>query len=215
LLILHSPLDAIVDVGNAAEIFQAALHPKSFVSLDRADHLLTDVADARYAGEVIAAWAARYAPIVSAPRSLPELQQSQVVARSANDEGFVTDINAAGHQLLADEPIAIGGTDRGPSPYDLLVAALGACTSMTLQVYARRKGWSLEAASVRLTHRKIHATDCEDCETRDGHIDRIERVVDLAGPLSAEQKAKLLEIADKCPVHRTLHGEIKVDTRLS
>ena len=214
LLILHSPIDDTVDVENAALIFQAALHPKSFLSLDRADHLLSNADDALYAGEVIGAWAARYALVRARPRTLPELQQAQVVTRTA-DEGFLTDINAAGHPLLADEPVAVGGTDRGPSPYDLLVAALGACTSMTLQLYARRKGWPLEAATVRLTHEKIHASDCETCETRDGHIDVINRELDLTGALTGEQRDKLLEIADKCPVHRTLHGEVKVETRLA
>jgi len=212
--VLHSPVDAIVGVDNAGAIFQAALHPKSFISLDRADHLLTDTADARYAGDVIAAWAARYALPAFTARALPDLESSQVVARTAADEGFLTDINAAGHALLADEPVAAGGSDRGPSPYDLLVGALGACTSMTLQLYAKRKGWPLEAATVRLTHSKIHADDCADCETKAGHIDTIERAIELAGPLDDDQRAKLLEIADKCPVHRTLHGEIKVRTRL-
>ncbi len=214
LLVLHSPIDATVDVENAGLIFQAALHPKSFVSLDRADHLLTDPDDALYAGEVIGAWAARYALKRARPRTLPELKESQVVTRTAGEDGFLTDINAAGHPLVADEPLAVGGTDRGPSPYDLLVAALGACTSMTLQLYAKRKGWPLEAATVRLTHNKIHASDCETCETRDGQVDVISRELDLAGALDAEQKQKLLEIADKCPVHRSLHGEIKVETRL-
>lgn len=215
LLVLHSPVDATVGVDNAAAIFQAALHPKSFVSLDHADHLLTDAADARFAGEVIAAWAARYALRATAARALPELQSAQVVARTAADEGFLTDVNAGGHALLADEPEAAGGTGRGPSPYDLLVGALGACTSMTLQLYARRKGWPLDAATVRLTHGKVHARDCADCETKDGHIDTIERTIELTGALDDDQRAKLLEIADKCPVHRTLHGEIKVRTRLA
>jgi putative redox protein len=214
LLVLHSPVDATVDVDNATAIFQAALHPKSFVSLDRADHLLTDPADARYAGAVIAAWAARYAMPAQPARTMPELRSAQVVVRTAADEGFLTDVNAGGHALLADEPAAAGGTDRGPSPYDLLIGALGACTSMTLQLYAKRKGWPLAAATVRLTHSRLHAQDCGDCETRDGHIDTIERTIELAGALDDDQRAKLLEIADKCPVHRTLHGEIKVRTRL-
>ncbi|MEP6702117.1 MAG: bifunctional alpha/beta hydrolase/OsmC family protein [Betaproteobacteria bacterium] len=215
ILVLHSPIDETVGVDNAGSIFQAALHPKSFISLDRADHLLSNTDDARYAGEVIAAWATRYAGVRAPPRALPDLHEAQVVTRTADDEGFLTDINAAGHALLADEPVAVGGTDRGPSPYDLLVAALGACTTMTLQLFARRKGWPLEAATVRLTHRKIHASDCENCETADGHVDVIERVIELAGSLSDEQRQKLLEIADKCPVHRTIHGEIKVNTRLA
>jgi putative redox protein len=214
LLVLHSPVDALVSLDNATSIFRAALHPKSFVSLDGADHLLSKSEDALYAGRVIAAWAQRYAGATPEQRALPPLGEAQVVARTAADERFRTDINAAGHALVADEPLAVGGDDLGPSPYDLLVAALGACTSMTLQLYARHKGWPLGDVSVRLVHRKIHARDCADCETRDGHVDRIEREIELTGPLDDAQRAKLLEIADKCPVHRTLHGEIKVETRL-
>ena len=215
LLVLHAPLDDTVGVDNASLIFRAALHPKSFVSLDRADHLLSDADDARYAGEMIATWATRYAGVRAAPRTLPELLQAQVVARTSADEGFLTDLNAAGHPLLADEPLAVGGTDRGASPYDLLVAALGACTSMTLKLFAQRKGWPLEAATVRLTHHRIHASDCETCETKEGHVDVIERIVELSGPLDDEQRARLLEIADKCPVHRTLRRGIKVETLLA
>jgi len=214
LLVLHSPGDAVVALDNATSIFRAALHPKSFVSLDGADHLLSKRGDALYAGKMIAAWAERYAGATPEQRALPPLGRAQVVTRTTADEGFRTDINAAGHALVADEPLAVGGDDLGPSPYDLLTAALGACTSMTLQLYARHKGWPLEAATVRLVHSKIHASDCADCETREGQIDRIEREIELTGPLTDAQRAKLLEIADKCPVHRTLEGEIDVETRL-
>src|SRR5712692_4164476 len=128
---------------------------------------------------------------------------------------LVQDIFIGVHRLQADEPIAAGGTDVGPTPYDLLLSGLGACTSMTLELYARHKGWPLESVKVRLSHLKIHAEDCADCETKQGMIDRIEREIEITGPLDAEQKAKLMEIADKCPVHRTLSREIDVRTRLA
>ncbi len=213
LLVMHSPIDDTVSSDNAAQIFMAARHPKSFVSLDRADHLLTRNEDAQYVGTLIAAWADRYLGIAAQPRSMAELGESQVVVRTG-DEGYLTEINAAGHALLADEPEAVGGTNFGPSPYDYLVSALGACTGMTLRMYARRKDWPLNEVTVRLTHRKIHASDCAECETKEGQIDRIEREIELTGSLSAEQRQQLLAIADKCPVHRTLHGEIVVNTTL-
>jgi uncharacterized OsmC-like protein len=128
-------------------------------------------------------------------------------------DGFAQQIVAGSHHLRGDEPLLEGGTDTGPSPYDLLLAALGSCTSMTVAMYARRKSWSLERVTVELRHRKIHAEDCADCETRVGMLDEIERDIRFAGSLTAEQRAKLLEIADKCPVHRTLTSEIKIKTR--
>lgn len=139
-------------------------------------------------------------------------REAVVHGRSA---GFVQSINVAGHALTADEPVAAGGGDTGPSPYDLLVAALGACTSMTVSLYARRKGWPLEAVTVKLHHAKVHANDCAECETKDGMIDRIHREIELHGKLSDEQRARLLEIANKCPVHRTLTSEVDIRTRLA
>jgi putative redox protein len=135
-----------------------------------------------------------------------------VVHGSAN--GFSQEITVGGHRLLADEPVALGGTDTGPNPYDLLISALGACTSMTVSLYARRKRWPLEGVTVKLQHAKIHAADCEDCEKKDGMLDRIECDVELHGALSEEQRKRLLEIANKCPVHRTLTAEIDIRTRL-
>jgi putative redox protein len=211
LLVLHSPRDEIVPVDNAMALFQAAQQPKSLVALGEADHLLSRTADARYAGAVIAAWAQPYvapAPAADAPA------ESRITARTG-DEGFATEIRAGRHRLTADEPAAAGGTDRGPTPFDLLVAALGACTSMTLRMYADRKGWPLEAATVRLAHRKMHASECTSCETREGLLDRIEREIELEGPLDPDQRRRLLQIADRCPVHRTLTGETQIVTRLA
>lgn len=210
LLICHAPLDEVVGIDNAAHIFQEALHPKSFLSLDRADHLLSNAHDSRYVGATIAAWASRY--VTAEPADHPTDQHdSPIVVRTAHG-GLFTDIYANGHHLVADEPVAVGGTDQGPTPYDLLVAALGACTTITVQMYADRKGWPLEQAVVRLRHQKIHAADCEACETKDGKIDQIERELELTGPLDSEQRQRLHEIADKCPVHRTLHSEIAIRT---
>jgi uncharacterized OsmC-like protein/alpha/beta superfamily hydrolase len=217
LLVLHSPVDLVVLVDSARQIFEAAQHPKSFVSLDTADHLLDTAADARYAAGVIAAWARRYLPG-------EELPAGSAAAEAAVNDGsvhvtergtgaFAVAISAGRHTWLADEPPAVGGDDLGPSPYELLTAALGACTAMTLRMYARQKKWPLANVRVSLKHSKIHAGDCATCETREGRIDRIERVIDIEGPLDDGQRQRLLEIADKCPVHRTLHSEVEVVTR--
>ncbi len=213
LLIFHSPFDNTVGIENATRIFKTALHPKSFVSLDRADHLLSEETDSRYVGSVVSAWARKYidAPVQDAPQPPPS--DGRVVVRTGKT-GYRTEIQAGGHTLLADEPVDLGGADTGPSPYDYLVAALGACTSITLRMYADRKKWPLEGIVVRLKHDKIHATDCENCETKIGKIDRIERELEFIGPLDGDQRNRLMEIADKCPVHRTLHSEIVVETRL-
>ena len=216
LLVMHSPADSIVPIENATQIFQAAHHPKSFISLGEADHLLSDAADSRYAGEVIASWAARYLDVVDRePMAQPEFQaaDNRVTARTG-EEGFRTEISANGFSLVADEPVNYGGTNEGPSPYEFLMSALGACTTMTVQMYARRKGWPLTYAMVRLSHHKIHAEDCRDCESQDRRIDKFTRELELVGDLDQEQRQKLLEIAEKCPVHRTLTSEIRVDTTL-
>jgi uncharacterized OsmC-like protein/fermentation-respiration switch protein FrsA (DUF1100 family) len=209
LLILHSPRDAIVGIDNAAKIFMAAKHPKSFVSLDDADHLLSRAQDAAYAAEVLAAWASRYLEDLAMER----VEGVRVV--EAGQGKFTQDIYAGRHRLRADEPESVGGTDTGPSPYDLLLAALGACTAMTVRLYADQKKLPLEHVSVALSHNKVHAVDCAECETREGRIDRIERVLTLEGDLDDAQRAKLLEIANKCPVHRTLHAEVWIPTRLA
>ena len=208
LLVMHAPLDNIVEIDNASELFRAAKHPKSFVSLDNADHLLSRAADSRYVGHVLAAWASRYLPTTEAEEPLSATNNAVVARTLSND--FRTDITAGRHALVADEPLSVGGSNLGPTPYDLLSAALAACTSMTLQMYARQKKLPLESATVSVVHDKVHAEDCEDCESGSGKIDEFRRSIALVGELSQEQRARMLEIADRCPVHRTLHGEIKV-----
>ncbi|QWV93692.1 bifunctional alpha/beta hydrolase/OsmC family protein [Geomonas oryzisoli] len=216
LLVLHSAADDIVKIDNATQIFQAAHHPKSFISLGRADHLLSEATDSRYAGEVIASWAGRYLDVAQPePMTQPEFQASdnRVTARTGA-EGFRTEIFANGFSLTADEPVSYGGSNEGPSPYEFLMAGLAACTTMTMQMYARRKGWPLVDALVRLSHHKIHAEDCRDCDSQDRRIDKFHRELELVGELDQEQRQKLLEIAEKCPVHRTLTSEIRVETTL-
>ncbi|MEM1434919.1 MAG: bifunctional alpha/beta hydrolase/OsmC family protein [Pseudomonadota bacterium] len=210
LLILHAPNDLTVGISNASDLFVAAKHPKSFVSLDSADHLLTAEADSTYAGTVIAGWVDRYLPAAAPPAELaggPE----DTVARTRQG-GFRTDIVAAGHALVADEPASVGGSNAGPTPYDLLSAALASCTTMTLEMYAARKGLNLRSSTVRVQHRKVHAADCEHCETQTGKIDQFDRQISFEGELSDAERARLLEIADRCPVHRTLHSEVSVVT---
>jgi len=213
LLIMHSPVDDTVSIYNAAEIFMCARHPKSFVSLDKASHLLTNRDDARYAANVLAAWAGRFVPLDDPHRATPV--EGMVVVSETREAKFTEAIAAGHHALRADEPEAYGGLDSGPSPYDLLVAGLGACTAMTMRMYADLKRIPLVRATVRLKHDKIYAADCGDCETKEGKIDRIDREIELEGDLDDAQRAKLLEIADKCPVHRTLHSEIDIRTKLA
>jgi putative redox protein len=213
LLVMHSPHDRIVDVSNAQEIFVPAKHPKSFISLDDADHLLTRRDDARYAGMVLAAWAARYLP----PRVDKESINSgrgDVLVMEAGDGKYAQTINVGRHWLRADEPPSVGGDDSGLSPYQLLSASLGACTSMTLRMYADLKKWPVERISVRVHHEKIHAKDCAECENKEGKVDRIDREIEVEGDLTDAQRKRLLEIADKCPVHRTLHSPVMITSRM-
>lgn len=213
LMVLHSPTDHVVGIDNASRIFLAARHPKSFVSLAEADHLLTRRRDALYAAHVIAAWAERY--IEPAPQAAVGEEARAVVVTETGEGRFQQLVEIGPHRFRADEPIAAGGLDSGPSPYELLIAGLGACTAMTLRLYAEQKGLPLMGVSVRLTHAKIHAADCATCETREGKLDRIERTIVLEGPLDDAQRARLLVIADKCPVHRTLTSEIEIRTALA
>ena len=209
LIVFHSPIDATVGIDNAGKIFTAAKHPKSFVSLDKADHLLSKQRDARYLGTVLAAWAA--SQIEAAPEPDYGLEGARVLARI--EEGYRTEIRTGQHTLLADEPIRLGGTDTGPNPYEYLLAALGACSAITMRMYANHKGFPMEAVNVRLFHEKVHAKDCEDCESESGKVDIIDRELEIIGSeLNAEQRQRIREIADKCPVHRTLHSEVIIRT---
>jgi uncharacterized OsmC-like protein/pimeloyl-ACP methyl ester carboxylesterase len=211
LLVFHSPTDAIVSIESASQIFTAARHPKSFVSLSGADHLLSKKSDAVYVANVVAAWAQRYLE-KPAEAVKAESEPGVVLVRETGAGKFQQEIVSGPHRLFADEPVAFGGLDSGLSPYNLLLAALGACTAMTLRLYAVQKKLPLERVSVRLTHNKIHAADCEDCETKEGMLDRIDRNIALEGPLDPGQRTRLIEIANKCPVHRTLESEIDIRT---
>ena len=218
LLVFHAPADKVVGIENAEKIYKAAKHPKSFVSLDDADHMLSRKADAAWVAGVLSSWAARYigggdeaeAPAETAAETL---EDGLVTVEETGEGRFTQRVRAGRHVLVADEPPAVGGDDRGPGPYDYLLAGLGACTSMTMRMYAEHKGWPLERVSVSLRHAKIHAKDCADCETEHGKIDEIDREIAISGPLNDEQRERLLQIADRCPVHRTLTSEIKVRTR--
>jgi putative redox protein len=213
LLILHSPRDEVVPIDNAAKIFMAAKHPKSFVTLDDADHLLSRAEDAEYAAEVIAAWASRYLGL-KAPPPPPGAPEGVVRVSEADPNGFLQDIShGPWHHVLADEPVEFGGTNRGMSPYGFLAAGLGACTSMTIRMYARRKGWPLAHVEVDVTHAKVHARDAE--ADSGGQVDEFRRVIRLEGALDEAQRARLLEIADRCPVHRTLTRGARVVTELA
>jgi putative redox protein len=217
LLVCHAPRDSIVGIDNARIIFQAAKHPKSFLSLDSAgpdggaDHLLTRTADAIYVGDMIATWALRYVDDIRPPRPA----EGEVMVRGGA-HGFAQDIVVGRHVLRADEPESVpGGSDTGPAPYDLLLAALGACTSMTVRMYAERKQWPLTGVQIVLRHKKVHAQDCADCQGKTRRLDHIERSMVFEGELDEAQKARLAEIADKCPVHRTLHSEVIVASALA
>ena len=213
LLVFHSPVDATVDISNAAEIFTAAVHPKSFVSLNEADHLLTRETDSEYVGLILGAWASKYLGELGMQPLASPAQDGEVIAHIGEDR-YRTDIYAGPHRLTADEPRSAGGTDTGPNPYGLLTAALGACTTITVRMYADRKQWPLKGIKVRLSHDKIYAKDCEECENKEGKIDSFERELELEGELSPEQRQRLLEIADKCPVHNTLSHVSRIVTKL-
>lgn len=214
LLVMHAPTDDTVGIDNATRIFVTAKHPKSFVSLAGADHLLTNRNDAAYVADVIAAWATRYlGPAAPEQDVVTGEGPRQVVVRETRNSKLQQIISTGPHRLLADEPVSVGGEDTGPGPYDFLLASLGACTSMTMRLYADRKSLPLERITVTLKHQKIHAEDCAECETKVGMLDQIDRVIAMEGALDAEQRKRLMEIADKCPVHRTLTSEIRIVTK--
>ena len=209
LLFLHSPTDGLVGIENASALFGAARHPKSFVSLEGADHLLLDETNARFAASIIASWAHRYMPL----RDDWPMPEDGVVVKTGHGK-FGTEVHTATHRFIADEPHAVGGDDSGPTPYDLLLGALGTCTAMTMKMYADRKDWPLEGVSIHLTHDRDHAKDCDHCADPKTKVQSIERAITLTGDgLGEEQRARLMEIADMCPVHRTLEGELHVHSR--
>ncbi len=210
ILLLHSPQDSIVGIDNAALIFMAAHHPKSFVSLDGADHLLSNKNDSSYAGELIATWAKRY--ILFADEDV--LKPAKKVMVQIGEEGFTSKVIAGKHSFLADEPLSVGGNDFGPTPYDYLLTALGTCTAMTLRMYADRKKWPVTEINVHLDHNKKHGVDCNHCEDPTAKIDHIDRFIEVKGNLNDSQLARLLEIADKCPVHKTLHDHVDIKTEM-
>lgn len=214
LLIFHAPLDQTVGIENAARIFDAAKHPKSFVSLDTASHLLAKRSDALYVAEVLGAWATRY---IGADQEESDEAGTEGVTVSETGIGkFQQRVSSGVHRLLADEPESHGGLDSGPNPYDFLSIALGACTSMTLRMYADRKGLELGRISVAVEHDKVHAKDCEECaKGRDGHIDRFRRTIHIEGGADPALTEKIIEIAGKCPIHRTLEKGAAVVTKLA
>jgi len=213
LLVMHSPIDSQVGVDNAAAIFQQAKHPKSFVSLDNANHLLTNASDAQYAATVIAAWVQRYLSVAVVDKQVADGVEGAVTVTELDATGFKQSVSSGSHKLIADEPKSFGGTDLGMSPYQLLASGLGACTNMTIRMYARLKKLPLESVSVDISHDKVHAKDCENCDDKQ-RIDQFQRNITLTGNLDAKQRQKLLEIADKCPVHRTLENKVAIITEL-
>lgn len=210
LLILHSPVDDVVTIGNASELFVAARHPKSFISLDRADHLLTDEADSRYAGAMIAAWAQRYLSTEQEDAEPAETLRNGAIAETG--AGFTTEVRTHRVHITADEPVKVGGGDLGPTPYELLAASLGACTSMTMRMYADRKGWPLESVVVDTRWRKPKKP--EGANTQTSRIDHFTKTITINGPLDAEQRARLMEIAERCPINRTLHDDVITESVL-
>jgi len=211
LLVMHSPQDTTVGIRNAEEIYHAAKHPKSFVTLDGADHLLMRKEDSIYVGNVIAGWSSRYVDIPEEPKLK---SQHHVVASLGNDEGYTTHMKVGNHYMLADEPESVGGNDFGPSPYEFVSAGLSACTAMTIKMYVSRKGWDLQNVEVHTSYDKKHIEDCENCEDPTAKIDTFNREIKLEGDLDEKQIARILQIADKCPVHKTLHSETQVITKL-
>ena len=214
LLIMHAPTDDTVGIDNATKIFVAAKHPKSFVSLAGSDHLLSGTRDAAYVAGVIASWAERYVePVVPQTAAAASEDLRHVMVRETRNGKFQQMVTTGPHRMVADEPVAVGGQDSGPGPYEFVLAGLGACTSMTMRMYADRKSLPLDRVTVTLKHSKIHAEDCAECETREGMLDQIDRVIAIEGALDADQRQRLMEIADKCPVHRTLKSEIRIVTK--
>ena len=211
LLVMHSPQDATVNIKNAEEIYKAAHHPKSFVSLDGADHLLSNKLDSIYAGKIISSWAKRY---VNLKNEKLLRTKHQVIASLDSEDGITTQMKVGNHIMVADEPTSYGGNDYGPSPYEMVSAGLSACTAMTIQMYAKRKGWLINNVEVHTSYGKTHAEDCQHCDENSAKIDTFNREIKLDSNLDEKQIKRILQIADKCPVHKTLHSETQVHTKL-
>ena len=232
LLVMHSPVDGTVNISEAEKIYQAAVHPKSFVSLDNADHLLTNKQDAEYAADVIAAWVGRYIShekhttasdnkensTINTVDKNPISEQNKVIQGHViveeKNHKFTQHVSTASHYWLADEPVSMGGDNMGPDPYEHLLAGLGACTAMTLRMYAMRKKLAVKQIKVELTHSRNYLEDCQTCEEQSQGIEAIVREISFIGELDAAQQTRFLEIADKCPVHKTLHNNVKVISEL-
>ena len=215
LLIIHSPIDETVSIDHAAQIYQSAMHPKSFISLDGADHLLSNKEDSEFVAQMIGAWSRRY--LTQASEETPSVNDGEILVQSRKGEKFTQDIFNRNHALVADEPTSIKGSDLGMNPYELLLSALGACTSMTIKMYADLKKIPLDDVQVKLFHEKIHSDDCQDCqdcqETNSKKIDKIQKEIVVTGDLSEDEKKKLHEIAEKCPVNKTLKSEIIIENK--
>ena len=210
LLVLHSPIDTTVAISQAEKIFVAAKHPKSFVSLDNADHLLTKKPDAEYVASTITAWASRY--LLDEPAPAQEKVHAGHLVVKERDKRFTQDIRTDDHQWVADEPVAVGGNNFGPDPYELLLASLGSCTAMTLRMYASRKKLAVDNIKIELDHSRDHGADCSECDEAHPQIDVISRKITIDGDLDETQRNRLIEIADKCPVHRSLHNKLVIKT---
>ncbi len=211
LLIIHSPQDTIVEIDNAAQLYHAAVHPKSFVSIDGADHLISRKEDSLYVGEVISSWTKRYIEI---PQIAEVDSDFPVTGYLGSEERFTMSIKAGNHIITADEPVDVGGNDFGPTPYELLSASLASCTAMTLRHYAEHKGWDLQEVYVHIERNKNHINDCKDCENPNAKIDHFVKTIELIGDLTDEQKERMLQIAEKCPVNKTLKSQVTTETRL-
>lgn len=218
-LVMHSPIDSTVSINEAEKIYKDLKHPKSFVSLDNADHLLTKKADSEYVADTIASWASRYLPeraeaaAAEKPNADSAIKKGHVMVEEKNHK-FTQHVSSDSHYWLADEPVALGGDNTGPDPYEMMLAALGACTSMTLRLYATRKKLPLTHVKVELKHNRTHGKECENCEEKSETTEVINREITLVGDLNPEQRERLLEIADMCPVHKTLHANLEVSSSL-
>ena len=209
LLIFHSPIDNIVSINEASKIFVAAKHPKSFISLDKADHLITEKKDIEYIAEAINAWALRY--IDADIAEVPKIDSGEVLVGEGNNN-FLREVASDDHAWFSDEPIAVGGDNLGPDPYEQLLSSLGTCTSMTLRMYVNHKGWQVDDIQVELKHSRQHIQDCEQPDKKLCKIELIEKLITITGQLDEKQLKRLTEVADRCPVHKTLLGEIKIQS---